>query len=171
MNTRMNEQTTRQQRTDLTSEQYELLQATRDAIAADPGTYDEPVDSLPWSETPGCLAAHLVAQREDLVELADSRRPELDDDAIRVAVSMGLGVNTLPPLLDAPWPPGWFRAASIELGHENYELPTAGQTGRRARRDPHRAPGRLAERPGLERGHRGPVGDYDRSWCPTAATA
>lgn len=123
MNTRMNEQTTRQQRTDLTSEQYELLQATRDAIAADPGTYDELVDSLPWSETPGCLAAHLVAQREDLVELADSRRPELDDDAIRMAVSMGLGVNTLPPLLDAPWPAGVVPGGQYRAGPRELRAP------------------------------------------------
>ena len=44
-----------------------------------------------------------------------------------MAASVGLGVGTLPLLPAALWPPAWFRAAGIDLGHENYAVPMAEQ--------------------------------------------
>ena len=118
---------------DLTINQFELLQAARDAIADAPETYDERQwgNERPSAQTPGPLAAHIVAQRDgELRELADSVRPALDHDAIGMAASVGLGLKALPPLLDAPWPWRWFAEAGVASGHQDYShaMPTATQT-------------------------------------------
>ncbi len=37
-----------------------------------------------------------------------------------MAASVGLGLGTLPPLLEGVWPAAWFRTAGIDLGHDDH---------------------------------------------------
>ena len=71
------------------------------------------------------MAAHLVAQDAELAELAAGG--ELNEEAVRLAGSTALGIDGLAPLLDAPWPAAWLRAAGVEVAGDCDAVPTAGE--------------------------------------------